>query len=834
MTRRNPERRGTRILAWLLPCALVACGETAAPPDGVPTRIESSSGNGQSGTVGQPLAEPLVVRVLDRSGTGVPDADVVFVVVQGNGSVAADERTDENGRAVGLWTLGTSTTVEQRLEVRLAGHDAVPAAVFNATAQAAPPASFSSVAGNGQSRVAGVALRDSLVVRLQDAFGNGVPDVRVDWIVTDGAGLVSPSSMMTDANGRARTQLVLGPEPGHNAVSARTDGFEDLTFDAVGVPPPVLASVQPDTLVPGRIVTFEGTGFAAGLTDTEVFVSGVRAFLVQSTATRVAARIPCVASGDATVELITNGGRVATTQRVSVSPVLRLDPGMSAHPEGPLSGCLEIAAPGAHLLVVARTMPAPPADIRIRGQGGGPHAAQTAARTLESSGDSPHERRFAAAAALAGLGRAPWTATAPDPAVGEIVSMRIPAVATDPCLSAAEVSARVVAAGARTLLLEDVEAPLAGTADSILAVLHDELETQMLPLLEANFGAALAAIADGGGPRLRVLLTPVVNALPGVAGFTSVGDLLDPASCGGSNGVPVFYGNVPTDPAAGYGNGLVLTRANWYRLVRATVVHELKHLIAFATRLRDNELHLEERWLEEGTALFAEELYARQVFGYDRNDNVGFRESLFCERRPDSASFPDCRDRPLIMLNHFTLLSRHLLSLESRSSFNAAAPGDNAYYGAAWSFLNWILAHHATDEAAFLRALTGDIEQIGRRNLEARSGRPFDELFTGWLAALALDDRNGLQAADPGLGVPAWNLRDIYAGLQQELPLLFPRAFPLAPRTTNAGAFEMVARTVPGGGAVMLEIGSAAATRQLLEILISSGEQPRPLVVRLN
>jgi hypothetical protein len=277
-----------------------------------------------------------------------------------------------------------------------------------------------------------------------------------------------------------------------------------------------------------------------------------------------------------------------------------------------------------------------------------------------------------------------------------------------------------------------------------------------------------------------------------------------------------------------------LTRANWLRLVRATVVHETKHLIAFATRIGAGVQRLEERWLEEGAAMVAEELYARRVFGYGRTSNLSFRASLFCERRPDSASFPECRDRPLVMLNHFTLLARHLSALENRSLFAAAGPTDNSFYGAAWSFLRWTLDHHAPDEAAFLQAMTADVDHLGRANIETRTGSGFEALFAGWLVALALDDRTGYTPGDARQTFPGWNLRDIYAGLQQELPLLFPRAYPLAPRISGPGSFDLQVRNVPGGTGVLLEVGALTAARQLIDVTVDGAGLPYVTIVRLN
>jgi hypothetical protein len=185
------------------------------------------------------------------------------------------------------------------------------------------------------------------------------------------------------------------------------------------------------------------------------------------------------------------------------------------------------------------------------------------------------------------------------------------------------------------------------------------------------------------------------------------------------------------------------------------------------------------------------------------------------------------------MLNHFTYLARYLGALETRSIFSSPA-GDNSYYGAAWSLLRWVLDYHAPDEPGFLRAMTTDTERRGPANLEERTGRSFDRLFAEWMMALALDDRAGFTPAAPRQSFPGWDLRDIYAGLQQELPLLFPRAYPLAPRSTPPGAFDIRVTNLPGGSSVLLELGALSSARQLIDATVTGEGVTQVNVVRLN
>jgi hypothetical protein len=66
----------------------------------------SSSGSDQSGSVGQPLGNPLVVGVEDRFGNAVAGQSVTWVVTSGGGSLAQSTTTSETGGHQNTWTLG--------------------------------------------------------------------------------------------------------------------------------------------------------------------------------------------------------------------------------------------------------------------------------------------------------------------------------------------------------------------------------------------------------------------------------------------------------------------------------------------------------------------------------------------------------------------------------------------------------------------------------------------------------------------------------------------------------------------------------------------------------
>lgn len=78
----------------------------------VPVALLAESGDGQMGTVGLPLADPLVVRVDDAGGSPIEGVSVDFAPAQGHG--AADPGTadtDTDGLSQTLWTLGPDSGV---------------------------------------------------------------------------------------------------------------------------------------------------------------------------------------------------------------------------------------------------------------------------------------------------------------------------------------------------------------------------------------------------------------------------------------------------------------------------------------------------------------------------------------------------------------------------------------------------------------------------------------------------------------------------------------------------------------------------------------------------
>jgi hypothetical protein len=87
---------------------------------GSPDTVRAVSPASQPGRRGQPLAEPLRVKVLDRFGNPVSGAEVEWKVSNdGDGSLSEERvRTDDEGVSSVVWTLGGNVGV-QRAEARI-------------------------------------------------------------------------------------------------------------------------------------------------------------------------------------------------------------------------------------------------------------------------------------------------------------------------------------------------------------------------------------------------------------------------------------------------------------------------------------------------------------------------------------------------------------------------------------------------------------------------------------------------------------------------------------------------------------------------------------------
>jgi hypothetical protein len=219
--------------------AALACGggDLVLPDAAGPAAIAAVRGQAQTGMVGSPLTDSIVVRVTDAAGRPMAGLPVEFAVPPGGsgGEVLPDTaRTRGDGRAGAQWVLGERAG-SQVVGARVVGADQI-AVSFTASARAAAAHAIVALSGDEQTATVGTALPDSLVVQVTDEFGNPVSGAPVDWSAESGS--IAPGTVETDAEGRAAARRVLGTTAGTQtaAASAPQLAGSPVIFTHTGIP----------------------------------------------------------------------------------------------------------------------------------------------------------------------------------------------------------------------------------------------------------------------------------------------------------------------------------------------------------------------------------------------------------------------------------------------------------------------------------------------------------------------------------------------------------------------------------------------------------------------
>lgn len=205
---------------------LAACGGGSGASSQPASALRVVAGGAQAGVVGQVLANPILVRVVDAQDRPVQGQLVNFRVTSGGGSVfAGSSISNAQGLVQERWTLGTSTSIEQTLEARAVDNTSGAAIVFAtvaATSLADAPASIVIVSGDGQRGLTGAGgpLPLPLVIHVTDRFGNPAEGVEVSWAPQAGD-IANPSAARVDASGHASTEWTLSSAQGEHAMTAQ-------------------------------------------------------------------------------------------------------------------------------------------------------------------------------------------------------------------------------------------------------------------------------------------------------------------------------------------------------------------------------------------------------------------------------------------------------------------------------------------------------------------------------------------------------------------------------------------------------------------------------------
>jgi hypothetical protein len=195
--------------------------------------VEVSAAAGDSSIV---LAEgtqlQVRARAVDARGYQITGLETTWHI-DDNGVASLDSTGLLTGKSAGRTTIGV------RVE-GIAGKAAVSVVT--------PASAIALVAGTNQRALAGRALPQAVVVRATNGRGNAAPGKRVTFRVPDGQGSVDPASVLTDADGRARTTWILGADPGRQTLFASVENV-DSALPIVAEADPVAANTRVAPLV---------------------------------------------------------------------------------------------------------------------------------------------------------------------------------------------------------------------------------------------------------------------------------------------------------------------------------------------------------------------------------------------------------------------------------------------------------------------------------------------------------------------------------------------------------------------------------------------------------
>lgn len=221
-----PALRLRGALSLIAVAAVVAaCGDSTGPKTPHAQILTAYAGNGQTGTVGAPLASPLVVRVTDSTSRPVAGVTVTFQVTSGSGTVnPTTAQTDTGGRAQTELTLGqnagqvevTASVQGTSLTVKFALNALAPCSGSTALdlGQTVPLSTSSVCVGGGASGA------DYMLV----AFNGTQNNANSFTVNVTGNNVVAPSGPLADlqfaAAPRLSRSMAVTPLPGAFGVSA--------------------------------------------------------------------------------------------------------------------------------------------------------------------------------------------------------------------------------------------------------------------------------------------------------------------------------------------------------------------------------------------------------------------------------------------------------------------------------------------------------------------------------------------------------------------------------------------------------------------------------------
>jgi hypothetical protein len=197
--------------------------EVAAP--GSPTSIVTVSGANQTGTAGSPLPAPVVVKLKDQFGNGVPGLSVTFTGGAGGSFSANPVTTSATGTATVSYTLPKKAET-----VNLTASYSSFVIHIQEHGVAGTPTTQTVVSGNNQTGPPSTQLTNPLVVEVTDTYGNPVAGVSVSFSDNGAGGTFSSDPVTTASNGLASVNYTTSSQAGTANITASANNVNSVMF----------------------------------------------------------------------------------------------------------------------------------------------------------------------------------------------------------------------------------------------------------------------------------------------------------------------------------------------------------------------------------------------------------------------------------------------------------------------------------------------------------------------------------------------------------------------------------------------------------------------------
>ena len=334
------------------------------------------------------------------------------------------------------------------------------------------------------------------------------------------------------------------------------------------------------------------------------------------------------------------------------------------------------------------------------------------------------------------------------------------------------VTARLKYLGDNLVIYQDSAAPL-GFSDSALTEFGRLFDRVLFPLGVATFGG-VSDVDESG--KIIVLMSQRINALVAkeeceqgiITGYFYGFDLSSTST--NSNRGEVFYALVP-DPQGAH--SCPVSVASVQRIVPATFIHELQHMISYNQHVLLRGGAQEKVWLNEGLSLIAEEIGSKY---YEDKYPAPLGRTNSGQMFPDSSQG--------FIVPNLTYAYDFLSAPEQSSVTTFGDFGTLAERGAAWLFLRWLGDQKGA--GIYRQLVQTNLTSIA--NVERQAGEPFHQLFGDFTIAAYADNLPGVDstAIPVRYQFTSRNLRQIY---QRFYDLgTVGRPYPIAPRVLDCAS----------------------------------------------